>query len=184
MKNCSVCGILKESKCFSSHIRHSDGLSSECKICIMERQKLHRKLYPWKYVLYDIKKRCNNKKSKDYKSYGAKGIKCLISKEELKALWERDKAFNLVKSSIDRINVKGNYEYSNCQFIEMEENRIKDRGKAVLQFTKEGVFIKEWRTLSEGAKANNTTMKAISQCLRNRSKTCAGYIWKYKENKC
>ena len=89
---------------------------------ILQRKRDRRKLYPEKEILKDIKKRCNNKNRKDYKYYGGKGIKCLITKEELKKLWFRDKAYLMKKPSIDRKDSNGNYEYSNCRFIEMTEN--------------------------------------------------------------
>jgi len=76
-------------------------------------------------VFYDIKTRCFNKKAQNYKYYGGRGIKCNISKNELIMLWFRDYAYLLKKPSIDRIDNDGNYEYSNCRFIEMSKNTIK-----------------------------------------------------------
>lgn len=80
----------------------------------MEKQLISR--------LRDIRSRCNNKNHRSYRWYGAKNIKCLISLEELKIIWLRDRAGFLKKPSIDRIDPKGNYEFSNCRFIELEEN--------------------------------------------------------------
>jgi hypothetical protein len=51
-----------------------------------------------------------------------KNIKCLITPEELKTLWLRDKAYKMNKPSIDRINTYGNYVFENCRYIEWEEN--------------------------------------------------------------
>jgi len=63
-----------------------------------------------------------NKKRKDYKYYGGKGVKCLITEGEIKQLMERDGFWNMEKPSIDREDSNGNYEFSNCRFIEMTEN--------------------------------------------------------------
>lgn len=54
--------------------------------------------------------------------YYKKGIKFLLSKKDLMFLWFRDKAYILKNPSIDRKDSKGNYEFSNCRFIEMIDN--------------------------------------------------------------
>lgn len=71
----------------------------------------------WKKVFSGIKYRC-----KSQPSYFRKGIKCLITEDELKRLWFRDKAYLMDRPSIDRINSNGNYEYSNCRYLELSEN--------------------------------------------------------------
>ncbi len=76
----------------------------------------------WKKTLYSARSRCNNPKSTGYKYYGGKGIKCFLTFEEIEFLWKRDKADELGRPSIDRIDAKGNYELSNCRFIELSEN--------------------------------------------------------------
>lgn len=77
---------------------------------------------PWYSSLWGAKQRCSNKNNPKYKNYGARGIKFLISREEVKFLWKRDKAADLVRPSLDRINNDGNYELSNCRFIEKSIN--------------------------------------------------------------
>ena len=66
-----------------------------------------------------------NKNRKDYKEYGGRGIKCLITEEELKELWFRDKAYLMTKPSIDREDNNGHYEFLNCSFIELSKNIAK-----------------------------------------------------------
>lgn len=50
------------------------------------RQKEMYKKYPYRRTLVDIKQRCNNNRNKDYIRYGERGIKALITEEELKEL--------------------------------------------------------------------------------------------------
>ena len=89
--------------------------------------KKHWKKFPWIKTYWNIVSRCNYKSHSRYKYYGARGIKCLITKEELKILWFRDKAYNLDKPSIDRKNPDGNYTLENCRYIEMSRNISRKR---------------------------------------------------------
>lgn len=52
----------------------------------------------------------------------------------------------------------------------------------VLQYDKEGNFIKEWHNITEALKFYNfgNNSGAISNCLNGRSKTAKGFKWKYK----
>ena len=52
------------------------------------------------------------------------------------------------------------------------------RKKPILQYSVNGEFIKEWPSASDVPFARQN---AISMCLRGKNKTCAGYIWKYKD---
>ena len=76
----------------------------------------------WAVVRGSAMSRCTNPKQPAYRWYGKRGIKCLISSEEIRELWFRDKAYLMKHPSIDRIDSDGNYEISNCRFIEKSEN--------------------------------------------------------------
>lgn len=52
--------------------------------------------------------------------------------------------------------------------------------KAVLQYSKQGVFIKEWNTISEVSRLANISPGNIVACCKGRLKTAGGFIWKYK----
>jgi len=88
-----------------------------------------RKQKPWMQSIDHAKQRCYNKKDCKYKYYGGRGIKVLLSNEEVEFIWNRDKAHLLKDPTIDRIDSNGNYEISNCRFIERSENtRIANKG--------------------------------------------------------
>lgn len=53
--------------------------------------------------------------------------------------------------------------------------------KGVLQYTKEGVFIKDWNSLSEIEKELGYSAGNICSCCKKRIKTAYDYIWRYKE---
>lgn len=143
-----------------------------------------RKDFPWKKTLSQIKQRCNNPNNPDYKHYGGRGIKCKITSDELKELWFRDKAYNMDKPSIDRINSNGNYTFKNCKYIEQTNNIGKmnkeTKSKQILQCDLNDNFIKEWESIKEAGRKNNMFDTAICNCLKGKCKTSGGFIWKYK----
>lgn len=77
---------------------------------------------PWHRSFFRIEERCKNKNGTSYHRYGGKGIKNLLTVEDLKFLWIRDKAYNLECPSIDRIDASDDYKISNCRWIERRAN--------------------------------------------------------------
>ena len=53
------------------------------------------------------------------------------------------------------------------------------RIKAILQYDKNGVFIKEWNRITDAAKYYNTSTGRICSCLKGFTKSCKGFVWKY-----
>jgi len=125
MKICGKCKkelIITE---FSKDKSRKDELDHWCKNCRQQYQKEHK----WIITHSSIKYRCENLKDVSHKCYAGKGIKCLISAEELKSLWFRDRAYLMNKPSIDRIDNNGNYIFNNCKYIELSENIKKGNNK-------------------------------------------------------
>lgn len=52
--------------------------------------------------------------------------------------------------------------------------------KKVLQFSLEGIFIKEWLCIKLAAKELGITRPHISSCCSGKRNSCGGFIWKYK----
>lgn len=88
-----------------------------------------------KTVIYqkwlDIKKRCYNPNNKDYKNYGGRGIEvCNEWKNDFILFynWAIENGYNehlekygSLNTTIDRINVDGNYEPNNCRWATQKE---------------------------------------------------------------
>lgn len=51
--------------------------------------------------------------------------------------------------------------------------------KKVAQYDLRGDFIRKYDFITEAAKANGLKINSVSACLRGKSKTSGGYIWKY-----
>lgn len=90
---------------------------------ILNIKKHKGNFLPWNKTLENIRARCGNPKSSKWFYYGGKGVKCLITNEELKIAFFRDKAYLLDQPSVDRIDSSGNYIFSNIRWIEMRDNR-------------------------------------------------------------
>lgn len=183
-KICTKCKKSKSIRNFSKKEHGKFGVNSICKECACNYtlnyyQKI-RKESPWKEHFRALKERCINLKSKNYKYYGGRGIKCLITEKEIKELWFRDKAYELKRPSIDRIDNDGNYIFNNCQFLEMKINSGKNKEVPILQFDLHGNLIKEWSSATKAGKAIGINRSCISACIRKITKFSAGFIWRYK----
>lgn len=113
-------------------------------------------------------------------------------------LWVLSGNFKGLRPSIDRINPKKGYIVGNIQLMTWEENDIKGnlerfetstQMKAVLQFTKDGEFIAEYRSVGEASRAVAPHLKNHSKTklymVLNKKKhynTFYGYKFEYKED--
>ena len=148
MKKCTKCLIIQPFKNFYYHPLGKFNKDSKCKKCRVtsalawnrkhkKRSNKHKRNFdnknPWYKSYACIKARCNYRKTNSYKYYGGKGIKCLITPLELKIIWFRDKAYNMDRPSVDRINNTKNYTLDNCRYIELVENVLEGVINAMLE---------------------------------------------------
>lgn len=87
---------------------------------IIYKRQWSADLKSWEKTFYSILSRCTSK----IHPYFLKGIKCLITKEELRILWFRDKAYLMEKPTIDRFDPSKNYTFENCQYLEHRINSL------------------------------------------------------------
>lgn len=57
---------------------------------------------------------------------------------------------------------------------------MKDLSKPVKQFTKDGVFIKEYPSMHEVERQTGFYYSHIGKCCNGKQKSAYGYIWRYK----
>lgn len=176
-----ICKICNKSKKLSKFYFRKDSNSyrNECKLCQLQLKKDYYKRNPWLQIYTWINTRCNNKFDKNYKKYGLKGIKNYLSKNDIKFLWFRDKAYLMKKPSIDRKDNDGHYELFNCRFIELSLNSKKDKFKKIHQFTINGRFLKSWKSLKEASINLKISSGNICSVLKGNRKHTNGFVWKY-----
>ena len=130
------------------------------------------------------------------KKYGRKNFQ-----REILAECSKEERYNLEAYYLEKYNVINDPNFYNLEgvrgtfsgYTHSEETKkkiyTKDRNKKIskanskpiLQYTKEGVFIKEWKSAMEAWKSNPKFDWAnISSCCKGKLKSSAGYIWKYK----
>lgn len=112
------------------HLKHRKGNKTYLKKANIWRKNYARR-NPLRTRMHklvsNIRQRCINPRYNGYKYYGGKGIQCFLNTKDLLFLWERDRANLMSKPSVDRINPDGNYELSNCRFLEFHLNRPRPR---------------------------------------------------------
>jgi hypothetical protein len=148
---------------------------------IQKRHNLIKKNNPWRDVWYEINRRCTNPKAMSYKYYGKRGIQNLFKDwNEIKELWFRYKAFEMIKPQIHRINNNDNYCLANCEFLEASDHTIKHNIISILQYDKQENFIKEWNSIIDASKSLNIQNSDITSCAKGRLKSAGRFIWRYK----
>jgi len=88
------------------------------------RQAAYKKRKPWVRFVEWARRRCKDKDPEgcNYFWYGAKGIECHLTAAQLEEIWHRDKAGELKRPSLDRINSMYDYVNWNVRFIEFSLN--------------------------------------------------------------
>ena len=72
---------------------------------------------------------------------------------------------------------------NNLEWVTNQENIVYSYGKKVCMYDKDDDnLLKEFNTIHEAyAFLNKTVGGDISKCCNGKSKTCLGYVWKWKE---
>ena len=174
----SSCGCYKNERRAKANIKH--GLK-------------HHPLYK---VHQTMKRRCYNKNDKKYKNYGARGIKICdewLGEDGFVNFYhwainngfKQDKLPNgLNKYSIDRIDNDGNYEPSNCRWVDMKEQSCNKSVSHYITLNGKTQCVKKWLDelgVSKGLfyerkKRNWSDEKALLEpiSIKNRNKSIRG----------
>jgi hypothetical protein len=128
------------------------------------RSRRWRANHRWMETYYSVSRRCEDVKFKHYKYYGGKGIKNLMSKDDFKILWFRDKAYLMDQPSISRRDHDKDYTIENSFYEELKDNcRKVQLGKPRSDMTKEKL-----RKFNTGRKLTVNHKLSISRGLKGR----------------
>lgn len=101
-----------------------------------ERSKIHGETHktPEYYIWISMRQRCNTVTNSAYKYYGGRGIKVCDRWNNYQDFLSDMGRRPTPKHQIDRINVNGNYEPSNCRWITQMENANNKRNNTMLTY--------------------------------------------------
>lgn len=134
-------------------------------------QNKNERLYS---IWREMKNRCYNKTRKDYKYYGAREIK--ICNEWLNDFnsfqkWALENGYS-EKLTIDRINSSGNYDPSNCRWVDMKTQNNNKRNVKLITYNGMTKSLKDWAdfyNIKYGTfKDRYRKFENISMCLEKR----------------
>lgn len=89
--------------------------------------------------------RCGNPKSHAFNSYGGRGIKVCEEWKDVNAFIEWSEKNGYAENlTIDRIDVNGNYEPSNCRWVPMEVQHYNKRTSVFVEYQGEKLTVMQW----------------------------------------
>jgi len=133
--------------------------------------------------------RCTNPKNPVYPYYGGKGIKVCDKWLKFENFYQ-DMSFTYRDDlTIDRKDSTKGYFKENCQWLTMNENRIKDQIKKISKYSKKGKLIIIYDSAAEAARKENKGLSNINRLraiansftrvARGERKSYKGFVWKY-----
>lgn len=128
-----------------------NGRIKSCGCFTKDRMTKHKKCNTRLYHIRNgMINRCENLNSKDYKNYGARGISvCPEWRNSFESFYrwalENGYADNL---TIDRIDNNGNYEPSNCRWVDIKTQSRNTRNNHLYTYKGETKTVSEWSEIT------------------------------------
>lgn len=136
---CECGGIIEVQ---SAHLKNGNTKSCGCMKGNKKHNMSHTRIYKiWK----EMRNRCNNKKTNVYKWYGGRGISICSEWDNFNNFqtWAIQNGYNN-NLTIDRIDVNGNYEPSNCRWATRKEQANNTTRSIKITINNETHTITEW----------------------------------------
>ena len=74
-----------------------------------------------------------------------------------------------------------NLEWCDSKYNNNYGTRNEKLSKSVLQYTKSGVFVREWKSATDVQRNLNYNIGNISKCCTGKLKSAYNFIWKFKD---
>ena len=122
-----------------------------------------------------------NGKMKHYKVHRLVGQSFIQNPNNLPEINHRDedKTNNRVEN-LEWCDRKYNNNYGNHNQKVFEKTTNGKLSKPVLQYTKDGIFVKEWKSTHDVERNLGYDQSHISRCCLGKLKSTYGFVWKYK----
>lgn len=139
------CGVVCKKR--SSHLKSGASGSCGCynRMLLKTKFKTHGlSKHPLNSIHNAMMQRCYNKNQKAYKYYGGRGIIVCERWHTFKNFY--DDMFDGYKAglSIERDNVNGNYELSNCRWVTANEQYKNRTDSVFIDYNGERMIMKDW----------------------------------------
>jgi len=182
---CSKCGRIKEIPYWNLSKK---GAGSKHKWCCKQIKGKYTKNFHRKWA--DMRTRTTNPKRNDFYLYGGRGINSDAWEyfidfydDMYESYLEHVKEFGEKDTSLDRIDVNGNYCKENCRWVTLKEQAGNKRTnryfKAISPEGEEFIDNNQRKFANE----HNLTPQGINNCLSNLSKHCNGWTFEYIKQK-
>lgn len=132
---------------------------------------------------YEMVKLYTNNSKKDYSIHRLVANAFIENPDNLPQVNHRDenKTNNCVEN-LEWCTPKYNYNYGTINIRKSQKQlNDKNKSKVVLQYTKDGCFIKEWKSIRDIQRMTGYDKGYISKCCRGKYAYAYSYIWKYKK---
>lgn len=93
------------------------------------------------------------------------------------------RALNVDSGSVTKV-CQGKCRYAKGYIWRYEQchvNPIYEKIAKILQFDKDDNLVREWDNARDAAISVGCDTSKINMCLRGKSKTCKGFVWKWKD---
>jgi hypothetical protein len=196
-KKCSKCGIVKSKTEFSVSGVARDGLSYLCKKCAMSQSLVRERTKKGLIAkIFRTQKTSSKQRSFLVPSYTKKELIDWFFKQNdfdfIYQNWVNSGYKKELRPSVDRIDDYKGYSFENIQLMTWGENlqksyedrksgRNRKGSLAVVQYDMNMVFIGEYYSCREAARASGIDASTIVKCCKKKCNSIGGYKWEYKD---
>lgn len=122
-------------------------------------------------------------KTPEGKAFQRKSIESRNNEEFRKNQSVKCKAANRTQEYRERHSKLMKEIYSSEELRDKERGSKNPRAQGIKQFNLDGIFIKEYETITQASKETGVGIARISDVARGNRKTAGGYIWKFSNDK-